>query len=200
MPRKKFFPSEAFPYHVSCRCPNKQWFPLPLDEVWDIFSIYLYFVTMAFGVRIHAFVLMDNHFHLLVSTPNANLDKAMNYLLREVSKRINDRSGKINQVFGGPYHWSLIKSRKHFEIVYKYVYRNPIEAGLSKSVTAYSYTTITRVLGYKKMEFPVFDNTTLIQNTHQQLIWLNTPYPDELFLFDLRDALSKKEFTLETRA
>lgn len=199
MPRKKYFPSDQYPYHVTCRSPNKEWFPLPMDQVWEIFSIYLYFVTMAYGIRIHAFVLMSNHFHLLVSTPQANLSEAMNYLLREVSKAISQKAGRINQVFGGPYHWSMIKSRKQYEIVYKYVYRNPIEAGLSKSVGKYPYTTITRVLGYEKMEFPVFDNTTLIQNPQHQLEWLNTPYSDELFLHDLRLALKKPEFELERR-
>ena len=39
-------------------------------------------LTDRFGVRVHAYVLMDNHFHLLVETPEANLSRAMQRWVR----------------------------------------------------------------------------------------------------------------------
>ena len=197
MPRKQYFSENHSPSHVTCRCSDKEWFPLPLDQVWDIFCAYLQLGTLSFGIRVHAFVLMSNHFHLLVSAPQGNLDKAMTYLIREVGLVIQESAKTLKPVFGEPYRASLIKSRKQYEIVYKYVYRNPIEAGLTKTVGTYPYTTLTRVLGHKKMEFPVFDNTSLIHNPQYKLKWLNAPYPDEMLLDELRLALRNPEFFID---
>lgn len=194
MPRKKFFRTDEFPYHVTARSHNKEWFEIPIEKVWDIFSRYLYFITLAYGVRIHAFVLMNNHFHLLVTTPQANLSEAMNYLMREVSKSINLEAGNINQVFGGPYHWSLIKNRLYYQHAYKYLYRNPVEAGICSRVEKYKYSSLRGLLGFDHLPFPAFDNMNLIINPNERLKWLNTPYPNSDFLEDIRLALRHQEF------
>jgi putative transposase len=199
MPRKKFYPTDRYPYHVTARCHNKSWFDLPIDQVWDIFARYLYFITLAFGVRVHSFVLMNNHFHMLITTPNANLDKAMGYLLREVSKAIGSESGNINQVFGGPYHWSLIKNHLYYHHAYKYVYRNPVEAGLCPSVESYTFSTIRGLLGKAHLPFPAFDNLGLITDPGKQLQWLNAPYPFENFWQDIETALSFAECEFHTQ-
>jgi REP element-mobilizing transposase RayT len=197
MPRKKFFPTDSFPYHVTARSHNREWFDLPLIDVWDIFSRYLYFITLAYGVRVHSFVLMSNHFHMLITTPNANLDQAMNYLMREVSKAIGRESGKINQVFGGPYHWSVIKNRVYYEFAYKYVYRNPVEASLVRRVENYPYSTLRGILGLDPLPFPAFDNMNLIAHPARCLSWLNSPYPHLDLLDDIRQGLRQREFQIE---
>jgi putative transposase len=194
MPRKRFYPTDRYPYHVTARSHNKEWFEIPMETSWEIFSRYLYFATLAFGIRIHAFVLMNNHFHMLVTTPNANLDQAMAYVLREVSKTIGIESGKINQIFGGPYHWSLIKNQLYYRHAYKYVYRNPIEAGLTKKVEDYQYSTLSGLIGKKRLEFPAFDNLGLISDPGAQLNWLNTPYPETWIIEDIEKALNHSEF------
>jgi putative transposase len=167
-----------------------------MNQLWDIFSRYLYFITLAYGVRIHSFVLMNNHFHMLITTPNANLDQAMNYLMREVSKAIGIESGDINQVFGGPYHWSVIKNRIYYEFAYKYVYRNPVEARLCERVEAYPYSSLRGLLGMDHLPFPAFDNSNLIANPGGQLIWLNSPYPTVDFLEEIRRGLKYSEFEM----
>jgi REP element-mobilizing transposase RayT len=165
-----------------------------MKEVWDIFSRYLYFVTLAYGIRIHSFVLMNNHFHLLVTTPEANLDKAMNYLMREVSRCIGHEAGRINQIFGAPYHRTVIKNRLYYQHAYKYVYRNPIEAGICQKAQDYPFSTIRGILGFDHLPFPAFDNLDLIVNPGKQLEWLNTPYPEASCLEDIRLALKHEEF------
>jgi putative transposase len=194
MPRKKFIASQEFPYHVSARCINKEWFALPMGEVWSVFSDYLFFIHHAFGVQIHSFVLMNNHFHMIVRTPLMNLDSAMNYFMRETSRIIGNRSGRINQVYGGPYHWSLIKSPIYFLHAYKYVYRNPIEAGLINNVEEYKYSTLRVLLGCQHSIIPIENDETLFPDFIEQLKWLNYAYPSEEVRADIRSALRKKEF------
>lgn len=193
MPRKKLYRHTELPYHITARCSNKDWFAIPISEVWEIFSIYLHFISHAYDVRIHSFVLMNNHFHMLISTPQANIDESMNYLLREVSRSIGKASDRINQIFGGPYHWSLISNSIYYQHAYKYIYRNPIRAGLSRSVEEYKYSTLRGLLGFERLLIPAIDNLDLIQNPTSQLQWLNSTYDEEI-QEAIRLALKKKEF------
>jgi len=164
-----------------------------MEEVWDIFSIYLHFISHAYQVRIHSFVLMSNHFHMLISTPDANIDEAMNYFLREVSRSLGKASGRINQIFGGPYHWSLINNSIYYQHAYKYIYRNPVHAGLSRQVEEYKFSTLRGLLGFERLVIPAIDNLDLIHNPASQLRWLNKTY-DEDVQEAIRLALRKKEF------
>jgi REP element-mobilizing transposase RayT len=197
MPRKRFFPTDQFPYHVTARSQDREWFDLPMIEVWDIFSRYLYFVTLAYGVRIHSFVLMSNHFHLLISTPNANLDKAMTYLMREVNGAIHLQSERKDQVFEESYHWTVIKNRVHYQHVYKYVYRNPVEARICSRVESYPYSTLRGILGLEHLPFSAFDNMNLISHPGEKLSWLNAPFPEVGFREEICRALKKREFSFQ---
>lgn len=195
MSRKKFIADSLNVYHVTVRSHNKDWFELPKAEMWTIFSDYLTLTKYIYDIEILSFVLMDNHFHLLVRTPLANLDKAMNYLLRETSRVIGFETGKINQKFGGPYHWSLIKNYRYFLHAYKYVYRNPVDAGLVKSVEDYPFSTLYGLVGKGKLIIPVCCDEPLFENTEEHLAWLNQGYPSIDDRKAIRCALRKHEFS-----
>lgn len=150
--------------------------------------------TLTYGVRIHAFVLMSNHFHMLLTAPNENMEQAANSLLRDVSRTINGISAPESPVFEEKCHWSLIKNRLYYEHAYKYVYRNPIEARICARVERYPYSTLQGLLGLSHLPFPAFDNLNLITNTGAQLKWLNSPYPQLEYLDDIRAALRRPEF------
>lgn len=193
MPRKKTFKTADYPYHVTARSSNKEWFYLPMDQVWQIFMNYLWFVSMTYKVRIHAFVLMDNHFHLLLRTPEANIDEAMNYLLREVSKTIGIEANRQNQIFGGPYHWTVIKNSIYYHHAYKYIYRNPVHAGICWKVEDYPYSTLRGLLGRDQVLFPVADNMCLISDPYRQLEWLNRDFESDDKIA-IKKALKHREF------
>ncbi len=194
MPRKKLIRDSLNPYHVCVRSHNKEWFDLPMDKMWEIFSEYLYLTKHIFNLEIISFVLMDNHFHLLLRTPLKNLDQAMNYFLREVSRVIGFEAGRINQKFGGPYHWSLIESNRHFLCAYKYVYRNPVDAGLVDRVELYPYSTLFGLLGQSPLIIPVANDIQLIENTEGCLEWLNQSYKSTEERKAIKDALNKSKF------
>ena len=65
-------------YHVTARGNERK--PLyPTDADRAHFLGLLGELPDRFGLRVHAYVLMDNHFHLLVETPEANLSRAMQW-------------------------------------------------------------------------------------------------------------------------
>jgi len=82
---------------------------------------------------------MPNHFHAIVSTPDGNLDAGMQYLLREMSKKVNFITERMNHLWGGRYKWSSIQSEYYYETVYRYVYQNPLRAGICSNVEIYPY-------------------------------------------------------------
>ncbi|MFP5387648.1 MAG: transposase, partial [Bacteriovoracia bacterium] len=89
MPRPLLIRSETHPYHVTSRSNNKEFFPIPLKEVWEIMIHQLNIEAQENSLAVHAFVLMGNHFHLLCHTPKGNLDQIMQHLLRLTTVKIN---------------------------------------------------------------------------------------------------------------
>jgi putative transposase len=52
MPRKKLIYTDQFPYHVTARSNNKEWFYLPISEVWNIFTSKLCEASLKFKFQI----------------------------------------------------------------------------------------------------------------------------------------------------
>lgn len=174
MPRPKAILQSEFPYHVTARCINKEWFSLPLSDVWSVMSDQLFFVHQNYNALIHSFVLMNNHFHLLISTPSANLDTIMARFMKECSRNINDLSGRINQAYGARHYRTVIESDLYFHHVYKYVYFNPVKAGLVDRCENYKYSSLSFLLGQTKATFPVLEDYMLFSDVEKRLKWLNT--------------------------
>ena len=84
-----------YPFHVTGRRHNKAAFDIELDEVWKIMCELLYLTHQFFGLKIHLFVLMPNHFHLVCTTESEPLGLSMGYFMRESSKTMNRISGKV---------------------------------------------------------------------------------------------------------
>lgn len=165
-----------------------------MKEVWEVYSEQLFFAHHAFGLKIHSFVLMNNHFHLLATSPRANLSETMCYFMRETSRELGRLSKRINQIYGRPYFGSSLTSNHYFLNAYKYVYRNPVEAGLADCVESYPFSTLRALLGAQHTMIPVQEDTLLFSDVESQLRWLNTPYPNAKMRESIRKALQRREF------
>ena len=142
MARKLIIKTSDFSYHVYARSNNKEWFSLPLDVVYQIYIKVLSETISEYGVKIHIFVLMSNHFHMILSTPKANISEAMRYFMTETSKLIARTTGRINKIYGSRYKWTLIKNEEHYAHAFKYVARNPIKAMACKFIEDYKWCSI----------------------------------------------------------
>lgn len=196
MPRMRRVLQPVYPYHVTIRSINKIQFEENVGKLWSFSCDLLLFCSYAFKIQIHAFVLMNNHYHMLVRTPDANLDKFMNYFNRELSREITFRTGRINQKFGARYHASIVGDLSYYHNVYKYVYRNPVEAQLCDRVEDYKYSSINFVLGREKYLFPVFDTYfETIEDHWPNLGWLNTSY-EKVEIIKIKTGLRSPYFSL----
>ena len=181
MPRAHLRRVSEFPYHVTSRVNNKDWFSVPLEMVWEIFCEKLAIVTEDYGARVSDFVLMSNHFHMLLTTPNKNLDSIMQYLLREFSRTLGPISGRINHIFGGRYKSSLIYEPIYYAHAFKYVYRNPVVAQMVDRVEDYPFSTFRYWRGARPTPFPLHAPPEAITrfvpvDRDASLLWLNSAY------------------------
>jgi putative transposase len=160
---------------------------------------YLYLVAHLYTLRIHSFVLMPNHFHMIVTNPEVNLSAAMNYFMRETSREITRLSGRINQTYGNRHHKSALSTHHYFMNAYKYVYRNPVRAGLSKYVEGYVFSTLNGTLGLSRQAIPLCQDPVLFAPNFDDstLAWLNKkPCLDQEA--EVRKALRRATFNLVT--
>jgi len=79
-----------------------------------------------FGLRIHGYVLMDNHFHLLVETPEANLSRAMQWLNVSYSVWFNRRHDRAGHLFQGRFQAVVVEEDAGWQEVARYVHLNPV--------------------------------------------------------------------------
>lgn len=108
MPRKPLERSNENYYHITARSNNREFFYLPMLNVWDIMTEKLAKLQGQHRIKIAAFVLMNNHFHLLILTPNEDIDRIMYFFMKDVTLEIQKCTGRINKIFGGRYKGSMI--------------------------------------------------------------------------------------------
>jgi len=86
------------------------------------------------GWRIHAYVLMGNHYHLLLETPEGNLVAGMQWLQSTYTLRYNARHEVFGHLFQGRYKAVIVDggADRYFQVVSTYIHLNPARSGLIK--------------------------------------------------------------------
>ncbi len=180
MPRKHVPVSNHNFYHLTARSVNKEPFKIRLEDAWDIFSTELLFLSALREIEIAAFVMMPNHFHLIARTPNRPIGMVMRDFMLGTSRFLNFEANRINQVYGGPYHKSLIGDLRYFSNAYKYVYRNPVASHIVQRAEDYPFSTLPSVIGLKFSNLAIHDEHVLgAQSIDQILSWINKPYSSD---------------------
>lgn len=80
-----------------------------------------------FGVDIHAYCLMGNHYHLLLETPRANLSRAMRHINGLYTQRYNRLARTDGPLFRGRFKAVLVDRDNYLVRLGRYIHRNPIE-------------------------------------------------------------------------
>lgn len=131
MPRQVRIQFPGATYHVMCRGDRRE----------DIFREHgdreMMLATLAetvekTGWKVHAWVLMGNHYHLLVQTPEPNLVKGMTWFQTTYTLRFNAKHRLRGHVFAGRYKAVLVEGEDpaYFTTLLDYLHLNPVRAGL----------------------------------------------------------------------
>ena len=85
-----------------------------------------------FGVRVHAYVLMDNHYHLLLETPEANLSRKVQWLNVSYCVWFNRRHRRSSHLLQGRFGAFIVEDEAGWQEVARYVHLNPVRVGRLK--------------------------------------------------------------------
>lgn len=193
MPRKPIIRSNEHYYHLVARSNNKDFFSLPLSVVWHLMTNELSKLQEKFDLRISAFVLMNNHFHLLMMTPDKDIDWVMFYFMKDTTKKMQRELGRINRIYGSRYRGCLIENQHYLMNVYKYIYLNPIRAGLAARAEQYQFSTLNNNLNLPFKLDPVVPLSLQSHNRELECRWINETFSLEESS-SIKTGLSKTEF------
>jgi len=105
-----------------------------------------------YGVVVHDYCLMDNHYHLLVENSQVNLSLFMRQINSNYAIYYNKKVKRTGHLWQGRYSsWYILKEDYLYRTI-RYIEYNPLEAGMSSEVGEYPYTLGSVLLG--KMDMP----------------------------------------------
>lgn len=146
------------------------------------------------GVAVHAYVLMDNHFHLLATpTTDDGLPKLMQAVGRSYVRWFNDRHGRSGTLWEGRYRSTLIQPERYLLACMAYIDLNPVRAGLVVEPRDFAWSSHHHFIGLR--------NDRLL--TPHPLYWAlgNTPFAREAAYAELvRTGIGSREQTLLTES
>jgi putative transposase len=107
-----------------------------------------------------AFVLMTTHFHLLLEVEDNVLQPGMQSLNGPYAQRFNARHGRSGHLRGDRYSARLVESDEHLLSAFRYIVRNPVEAGLCARPSEWIWGSYRGSVGLEK-EFPFVDSSRI---------------------------------------
>ena len=107
---------------------------------------------------------MKNHYHIIATTTEENLHRAMQYFNSRVAVRFNKHTGRSGHLWGDRYRSCIIDTDEYYLASVRYVYRNPKRAGVVTKVEEYTDSSFNFWAFGKKMD-------VLLVEDHLVLIW-----------------------------
>ena len=114
-----------------------------------------------FHVEIYCYVLMNNHFHLLLRTEEPNLGRFMQSFLTSFTMTLNRRNQKSGHLFQGRYKAQLVENQEYISKLSRYIHLNPIRIKKYKNITIeekrnillnYTWSSFAAHIGLKEPE------------------------------------------------
>jgi len=145
MPRIPRIDIPGLAYHVISRGVKK----LPIfhdDEDRHRFLQFLSRTREDFPFRLHAYCLMTNHFHLLLQTVDSSLSQAMQCFQKSYAIWFNRKHDHVGHVFQGRFHSIPVEEDAYFTTVSRYIYLNPVRAGMVVRPEDYAWSNYGRLI------------------------------------------------------
>lgn len=133
-------------YHVTSRGNARQDIFLD-DEDRDRFLRDLGRMIDRFGWLCHAYCLMNNHYHLLIETPRANLSQGMQLLNSMLSQRFNRRHKRVGHVLQGRFKGILVEKQSHLLELARYIVLNPVRSETVRHPSEYLWSSYRATSG-----------------------------------------------------
>jgi putative transposase len=139
----------GYPHHVIQRGNNRQ--PIVLDEA-DRKMLYSLWLeeSQRHKVAVNAYVLLDNHFHLLLTPPS---EEAMSLMMQSVGRSyvryFNKRHNRTGTLWEGRYKSSVLDSEAYLLTCMSYIDLNPVRAGMVDAPENFDWSSYKHLIGQK---------------------------------------------------
>lgn len=143
--------------NIFCDEQDKQMFIETLSEA-----------CQQYKIEVHAYCLMDNHYHILIKTPEANISRAMRHLNGVYTQRYNRKHGTDGALFRGRYKAILVDSDAYLLHLSKYIHLNPLSARMVEALEAYPWSSYLAYIGKKPAGEWLVRDEVYAQLTHKQ--------------------------------
>ena len=148
MPRSRRLVVPGIPLHVVQRGVNRVDVFVDDADRWHYLAL-LGRVCREQGVALHAYVLMTNHVHLLVSASEVGaLAATMHRIGTSYALAFNRRHGRVGTLWQGRFKSCLVDHDRYLLAVYRYIELNPVRAGMVNRPEAYRWSSVHGNAGY----------------------------------------------------
>ena len=170
-------------YHILSRGNQRQEI-FKTDKDREQFLELLGIASIRFKLEIYAYVLMGNHYHILLKTKNANLSKAMQWIGSTYTRRYNIKYKQSGHLFQSRFKSILVENETYLLRLSYYIHRNPLRARLIRRLADYRWSSY-QAYAYKKTKTPFWLNTDFVlsklevQDKHRYYRTKSQNYADE---------------------
>jgi putative transposase len=133
-------------YHVTAR-GNRRENIFEDDQDRLTFLMTLEQVIKQFNWTCYAWCLMDNHYHLLIQTPDSNLSKGMRQLNGVFTQACNRRHRRVGHLFQGRFKAILVDRDAYLLELARYIVLNPVRAGMVKKPNDWAWSSYRASMG-----------------------------------------------------
>ena len=144
-------------YHLTARGNARREIFLEDGDRWMFLSILADLVKRGNWIC-HGFCLMDNHYHLLIETPDGNLSEGMRQLNGIYTQKFNRNHAKVGHVFQGRFKSIVVDKDAYLLELCRYIVLNPVRAGMVEHPKDYLWSSYRATAGLtKKPDFLTSD-------------------------------------------
>jgi len=143
-------------YHITGRGNERKKIFLS-NRDYDRFKEYLTQAQERYGFILHAYVLMENHYHLLGETPHANLSAIMHFIGSSYTTYFNKKRNRSGHLFQGRYKSILIDRDSYLLELSRYIHLNPVNAQMVEKPEDYPYSSYGAYISPRKEDIVTRD-------------------------------------------
>jgi len=133
-------------YHVTSRGDGQKDIYLDDKDRRDFLAV-LTGACERFNWNVHAYCLMDNHYHLLIETPDGNLSQGMRQLNGVYTQQFNRNHNRVGHVFQGRYKAIIVEKDSYLLELSRYIVLNPVRARMVRSVKDWPWSSYRATCG-----------------------------------------------------
>jgi REP element-mobilizing transposase RayT len=161
MPRKPRIEIAGY-YHIINRgVAQMAIFKEPAD--FEFFEELMCFYAKSYGITIHNYCLMTNHYHLLIEIQEENLSKFMRQINMSYAIYFNKKNKRVGHLWQGRFKSWYVTDESYLYTLMCYIEQNPLKANMVKTLEEYPYSSYHYFLDYKNIP-ECLENAWIVQN------------------------------------